>query len=258
MNHLIICGTANYKNAIDSLVKSANGFFDHIHVFSPDHIDVAFMEKNTKILSQSRGAGFWLWKPYFINQTLQKVKENDIVFYVDAGNIFLTNPTILYDKFWNNDIILFDNRESWDQWNDSGHPAWGPIPDDARRGRYHININWTKRACSVIMGLDEDKHLYNKQCNASYQIYKKTEKSCNFVQEYLYWCQNESVLTDSPTCHANSAQFIDHRHDQSVLSLLASKHNIQLLIDPSEWGNECGLRNFPQIFKHHRNSNYII
>lgn len=240
MTNLIIFGTPNYKNAINSLIKSSKNYFDKVHIFSPNDIDEEFFKKNEIILNQKRGAGFWLWKPYFIYKVLENVKVDDIVFYVDAGNIFVSNPNILYDRFVvNNGIILFDNR------------------DGKNDGKCHLNVYWTKRDCSVVMNLDTNQHLYNTHCNASYQIYKKNDNSLTFVKEFLDWCTNDDILTDKPTKHQNLPEFIDHRHDQSILSLLTSKYEIKLEIDPSEWGNKS-LRNFPQIFKHHRNPNYTI
>ena len=45
-----------------------------------------FQEKNEKILSQSRGHGYWLWKVHLIYETLtKKMNENDILVYVDSG-----------------------------------------------------------------------------------------------------------------------------------------------------------------------------
>jgi hypothetical protein len=36
---------------------------------------------------------------------------------------------------------------------------------------------------------------------------------------------------------SNLQSFKDHRHDQSILSILAVKHNLEIFRDPSRWGN---------------------
>ena len=64
--HLIVFGTENYKIAIDSLVESSMDYFDYKHVFNTQDIDNEFYQKNIEILKQPKGAGYWLWKPYFI------------------------------------------------------------------------------------------------------------------------------------------------------------------------------------------------
>jgi len=242
MKKLIIFGTENYNKSIISLKNSASIFFDEILIFNTSHIDSDFFKKNHLILSQKRGVGYWLWKPYFINKTLQESDNGDIIFYVDAGNLFIDNPDVLYKKFdKNNGIILFDNR------------------DGDSDGNYHINKSWVKRDSFILMNLDNEKHINNAHINASYQIYKKNDFSIKFVEEMLNFCVNPNIIMDTPNLYGdNYLGFKEHRHDQSILSLLSSKYDLQLDIDPSEWGNKCGLRDYPQIFFHHRNPKFEL
>ncbi len=63
----------------------SNGGFDEVFSYNYSDIDDEFKEKNKHILEQPRGAGFWLWKPYIIKKTLEKIEENDLLFYSDSG-----------------------------------------------------------------------------------------------------------------------------------------------------------------------------
>lgn len=237
--HIVIFGTADYHNAIESLLTSARGYFDHYHVFSQKDIDIDFYNKHIKILSASRGAGYWLWKPYFIKKILTEAGDGDIVFYVDAGNIFLRDPSFLYD--YASDIILFDNRDGMVD----GSPAQ--------------NFISCKKDAFVLMDCDNSDCVNATHLNASYQVYKRSEVSLNFVSQYLSYCTVDQIITDEPNQHGNNYPgYYDHRHDQSVLSLLAYKNDITPLVDPSEWGNICVYRGFQQLFHHHRNKNYIL
>ncbi len=239
---LILFGTDNYKNAMNSLIKSSKSYFDECLSFGMKDIDSEFFEKNKFILNQPRGAGYWLWKPYFIEKVLEKSNEGDIVFYVDSGNIFLNDPSFLYEKIdEKNGIILFDNR------------------DGMQNGESAQNFISCKKDCFVLMSCDSDNYIFGKHLNASYQIYKKNNFVMDFINEYLHFCQDITILTDTPNQHGNNYPgYYDHRHDQSVLSLLSIKYNIEPLVDPSEWGNKCGIRDFNQLFHHHRNSNFIL
>jgi hypothetical protein len=143
--HLLIYGTHSYSNSINSLIKSSKDFFDVHHVFGPSDISEYFYKKNQIILDQNRGAGYWLWKPYFIYETLKKINDGDIIFYVDAGNIFINNPTFLYEKLKeNNGIILFDNR------------------DGVKNGEAAQNFISCKRDSFVLMGCDSDEYINGK------------------------------------------------------------------------------------------------
>lgn len=64
-----------------------------------------------------------------------------------------------------------------------------------------------------------------------------------FLEEWLNYCTDERILTDiSNRCgYDNYAEFKDHRHDQSVLSLLVLRHGIETFRDPSQFGNHLKL-----------------
>jgi len=109
----------------------------------------------------------------------------------------------------------------------------------------------------VLMNCDNDEYINGLHLNGSYLVFKNNDFARNFVSEWLDFCQNEEILTDNPNKFGdNYPGYYDHRHDQSILSLLAIKHKIKPLVDPSEWGNKCGIREFPQMFLHHRRKNY--
>ena len=56
------------------LVRSAERFgFDEIRAYQPRDLQrTAFFRQHREILKLSRGAGYWLWKPYYILQTLRE------------------------------------------------------------------------------------------------------------------------------------------------------------------------------------------
>ena len=56
-----------------------------------------------------------------------------------------------------------------------------------------------------------------------------------FVREWLEWCEHGQLLTDAPSAAPNAPEFVDHRHDQSLFSLLAYKRNVSLVLpyDPT-------------------------
>lgn len=239
---LITFGTPDYQNAVNSLVKSSSNYFDDIRKFTPTDIDSEFFEKNKNILNQKRGAGYWLWKPYFIKKVLDEILENDLVFYVDAGNIFIEDPNFLFKNYRSDKgIILFDNRDG---------------VSDGSGAKNYVSC---KKDTFVMMGCDTEHYINGPHLNASYQIYFKNNFSLNFINEYLKFSQIEEIITDTPNKHGNNYPgYYDHRHDQSILSLLAIKNEIQALVDPSEWGNKCNCRGFNQLFFHHRNRNFIL
>jgi hypothetical protein len=59
------------------------------------------------------------------------------------------------------------------------------------------------------------------------------------VEEWLTYCMDPRIITDQDnTCgQPNLPEFRDHRHDQSVISLLVAKYRIEQFRNPSQWGN---------------------
>lgn len=71
--------------------QSGLGGADNVIEYSKEDIEPGFIEKNRSIMSNPRGFGLWLWKPYFIQKTLKSMKDGDWLFYVDGCTIFIND-----------------------------------------------------------------------------------------------------------------------------------------------------------------------
>jgi hypothetical protein len=206
---------ANFDKQKKFALRAAKlfGGFDKIIGLSPNDIDDEFFNRFKKILEQKRGGGYWLWKPYVINKTLSKLAIGDYLFYSDAGAFFLKNVDILINELdkSNQDIMGFEL----------------PL----------IEEQWTKKELFLDLGCNEDRYINSNQMLASYMLIKKTDKSINFFKEYLIHSCNEINITDK---HIESLEqydaYIEHRHDQSIFSLLYKKYNLRPFKDPSQLG----------------------
>jgi hypothetical protein len=103
------------------------------------------------------------------------------------------------------------------------------------------------------MGVDEPSFYNSSAGVASYLAVRKSAMSMAFVSEWLKYAQDSRALTDDPNVlgSPNYKGFRGHRHDQSILGLLAKKRNLTIYPDPSQWGNGA-VRPYPTIFFHHR------
>ena len=64
--------------------------FDFIFAYTDkDIISTEFYKENKEILSLNRGAGYWLWKPYLILETLKKMNDGDVLLYLDSTDTLL-------------------------------------------------------------------------------------------------------------------------------------------------------------------------
>lgn len=217
------------------LVESARAAgFQHFMNYRLENFSEHFRIKNL-IHENIRGCGYWLWKPLIILNALHKVEAGELIFYVDSGNSFFPcDFDLLIEVASRQDVTLFDNRDS------------------NSLGRRNLNLHWTKRDCFSLLGCDTPEYWFAPQVNASYQIYRRTDFTISFVKEYLQGCLISSALNDDASKLNNLEGFIDHRHDQSILSILAHKHLINLLPDPSDVCVNMPLSFYPTLFNHHR------
>jgi len=179
-----------------------------IIVFNKNDIDIDFSRKNSSILNCPRGGGYWLWKPYIINETLKKVNHNDIIFYMDSKYYFLEEFTNLYlDYMKNNDLLVWKNKPNERVW---------------------YMKNWCKM--DVIRKYNMFDKVFNKNaedCWAGALVVKKTENTIKYIQEWLDMCCIYEDITDSESKLKNANIFMEHRHDQSLLRIVLYKYNIE-------------------------------
>lgn len=211
--------------------------FDKAISYGISDLENEFVERNRKILNISRGAGCWLWKPYLIQKTLKNLSEGDILVYSDSGSIWISSIEPLVETLKNTTkgVLSFE--------------LTGLIEKD-----------WTKKDCFSIMNLDSQEYTDTSQREATYIWILKNEFTTGLIDEWLHYAQNENVLTDSPnTMGENYPGFKDHRHDQSIWSLLCKKYQIEKHRPPSQnclhLVDEFPQDKYGQITLHHRNPN---
>jgi len=195
-----------------------------------------YYEFHKHILDQPRGCGFWIWKPYIILEAMKSLEDGDIVLYSDAGVSVINDLTPLFNLAAKKGVVVF------------------------KIGGGHQNKTWTKRDCFILTDCDEQKYWDSIQTTGSYHLWVKNEKNIQFITEYQHLLCDENIVTDKPNVcgKENFPEFKDHRHDQSVLSLMSIKYELERFRDPSQYGvyekNIFTNSEYEQLFNHHRNN----
>ena len=210
-----------------------------------DIINSDFFKHNEKLLNQERGAGYWIWKPYIILQTLDKIADDDWLIYSDIGKPFRRNDKSRCgnSKIGNVMNVSFDAIIDYSRKNNGFTPGtWVP--------HYGKSKQWTKRDCFVGMDCDYPEYHNSGHVAASYSCWSNTEASRNFLAQWLQWCQVEAIISDEVNIYGkpNFDEFVDHRHDQSILTNLVIKNNVKLFNSPSQSLN--GSRDFNLNIRH--------
>jgi hypothetical protein len=211
MLYFLVYNDYQHNHYLDKLLESVKmyGKEFNIIVFDKNNIDSEFVEKNKSILNCPRGGGYWLWKPYIINETLKKINDDDIIFYIDSKYYFLEDFTDLYSEYMkSNDLLVWKNKPNEQVW---------------------YMKNWCKM--DVINKYNIFDKVFNKNaedCWAGALIVKKNKNTIKYIQEWLDMCCIYTNITDSPSRIRNISLFNEHRHDQSLLSIVLHKYNIKL------------------------------
>ncbi len=190
----------------DSFIQSQNNLsmsasmtqaFDVVISYQPHNIDPQYYEKHKEILAQKRGVGYWLWKPYLILETLKIMPENDILLYADRTAIFRDGIYEVLALAKEHDITLFPN--------------------------YHTNRQFMKKLLVNKMEKGDQAIRDKIQLEASFLLLRNNSKTREFIKEWLSYCEDPELLTDIPSDN-EYPEFIDHRHDQAILSALYHKN----------------------------------
>eukprot|EP00930_Biecheleria_cincta_P034342 TRINITY_DN23749_c0_g1_i1.p1 TRINITY_DN23749_c0_g1~~TRINITY_DN23749_c0_g1_i1.p1 ORF type:complete len:939 (-),score=143.10 TRINITY_DN23749_c0_g1_i1:278-3067(-) len=183
---------------------------DEARAYGKADLGPAWVVRNDLILSQKKGAGWWLWKPHLILKTLKDPAvpwNRGIVLWVDAGNYLHANPRpLLESSLQGSDVV-------------------------ALRLKWCLEADWTSIATLRQMNVSTKYAMVDRpQLGAYFLAFRKTRLSIAFVEEWLRLAEDpvallglaaEGLLRGTTAKQEELApSFATHQADQSVFSIL--------------------------------------
>lgn len=151
-----------------------------------------------------RGFGYWTWKPYIVNKMLEKLDEGDILVYSDAGTQWHISGKNRFEEYIN--MLSLDTPLLTFQ-------------------QPFLTKDWTKG--DVFQYICPDtwlKYAMELQLWGGTFFLRKNKLSVNLLKRWLDIADNhKSLMTDVKSKTPNPCGFREHRHDQSVFSLLVKQ-----------------------------------
>jgi hypothetical protein len=204
MIHFISFADKKFKRTLDRVNQEAliSNYFDIVNVYCEDNLDNDHL---IYCLNNNRGFGFWSWKSVIVLKKLNEIEFGDILVYSDAGNTINHTAEKKFKEY-----IDFLLNES----NDSIFFQMG-----------HLEKTFSKM--DLIDYLKSYELLETGQITACCFFIKKTERTIKLIKQWNDICiNNKNLIDDSPSIIPNDSSFFDHRHDQSILSVLVKKMGI--------------------------------
>lgn len=200
-------------------------YYDHIVVADQSYLNIDFREKyKDKLTSKLRGYGYWCWKPQIILQLLDQVNEGDIIQYTDAGCHLNKNGK----------ARLMEYFELADQ-SKSGILAFAAFPPSFHDSTIELpdlsDYKWCKADLLERMNVISNESITHSQTVTAGIIFiRKSEQSRAIIQKWAdVIAADFSLLDDSKSKRENIKGFVEHRHDQSIFSILCKLNHVALV-----------------------------
>jgi hypothetical protein len=212
--HFITFATPDFMSFAEQNVQTALsvGKFDTAKIYTMADIDPHFQAKNAFLFKQKRGSGYFLWKPYIILKRLLEIEDGDVLCYNDSKYLWLKNI-----RTFENDILRTKNIG---------------IYSNKPNERQYIEKAWTKQDAYCLMNIPASSLNNVKNTNQAwcgFLLLRKHFNPIRFIGEWLTYNQDPRISSDIPSLYGKEDEtFIENRHDQTILSLLAKKWGIEM------------------------------
>lgn len=229
--HFITYGNHVFEKAKQRLLKEAKEFniFTSIAGYGPENINPDFKEEYKDILSMKRGGGYWIWKFNIIKQEMDKLNENDLLLYIDAGC----------------------------QLNKKGMKKFNEYVNKLENSKYGIlsfqmhdqmEKIWTTKEIFNYYNVSLESDIANTgQYIATIYLIKKNEHSIKFIDFMLKTLNNDRKLFTDKYNKNQKDFFKDNRHDQSLSSIYRKIYGSEVIekdetFHPQPFGSEQSLK----------------
>lgn len=208
----VLCsfGDSRYKKSKYRLQEQAEDFecFDSIYLYDESDLSESFKHDfQDHLRAGIRGFGYWVWKPRIILDTLSKMENGDVLLYVDMGCHLNSKGFKKLNSYWEEV-----------KYNKSGFLV-------TQLEAHRKECFWTKGDVLDYFHIRGSKDAFSAQYQAGVIFIRKESQTIRFVQKWLdVYYKDFHLVDDSPSISSNEEGFIEHRHDQSILSILLKKH----------------------------------
>jgi FkbM family methyltransferase len=201
-------GSEDFVKAAERIIGQAEslGIFDETILYDEEYLrnDKEFWDMHGDfILQNKRGYGYMVWKSYVIKKTIENMNDGDILFFSDAGcEIDIRKKYAFFD--------CFDYAKS----------------DGIVGSNMCFEYEFNKMDLVLRLDANTSYYLNTGQRQSGAILFCINSQIRKLVDEWYTVGCDHHMLNDDDSVAPNLPGFKEHRHDQSVYSLLTKKYNI--------------------------------
>jgi uncharacterized Fe-S cluster protein YjdI len=216
----ITYGNDAFKQSKERIVNEAKDtgcFNGKIKAYGPDDLSKEFVDKVATVISMPRGGGYWIWKPYIIYDMLNKLNDNDILVYADAGCTLQKSAINRFNEYIN--MISPETQYSVLGMRLRAHNRDGSLKDGSLKSK-----SWTTHKIFDYFHLNLNSDIANKEMIlGGVIICRKSPDSLAIFKKWLNVAEKQPDLFSDKYNEISKKQnneFRENRHDQSIYSII--------------------------------------
>lgn len=204
------------------------GVFSKFFIYDDKKLSQDFplfwQEHSEFIISNARGFGYWIWKPFLILSCLESMNEGEGLLYLDGGcHLNKTPGSMLKLKEYlqhaqDHEILvtqLYDGQFGFESLSEK---------------------SWTKKQLLDFLQLSEsDQESGQYQSGIIFII--NNARNRQLVSDWFELSKSDGYrwLTGKSLAGENYPSFVEHRFDQSIFSALAKNRGAKSFRDETYW-----------------------
>jgi hypothetical protein len=159
---------------------------------------------NDVLNPKSRGYHYWAWKPFVVREAMRLLPEHEILLYIDAG-AYIHSREMIHKmattcRSTNNQCLFFENGH-----NNQKYTTQNSLKAVTRELKMFLDSNMVDAACFILVNNVKNRQL---------------------IDSWFELCLTSGMLDDATPSENQNDTFIEHRHDQALLSICLWNQNI--------------------------------
>jgi hypothetical protein len=189
------------------LFESASPYLFDCRLYDNDWIkNSEYYEPHKRVLSEPSFG--WMFKPLCIYDVMKDCDDGDVVIWCDSNHIFISDPEPIIKIARMHQIFTH------------GHV------------QYYLNNQWTHKDMFVRMGCDELRYWKSHHVQVNILAFLVNDFTRMFVKEWFDYAGDYETMIENKM--ENLPGFSEHRHEQSIFSILIKKYDVPYCDDPTD------------------------